>query len=106
MIATSQFAGELFSQRCHTLVEGRKEGTDTSVRYVSPSQRTKSCCSNLTDCIAFIYDYLIIELQLEPCGNINSLYLAAKNSNISGGGITAEGPVHTDGLLTSAVAGL
>ncbi|KAL0025326.1 hypothetical protein WJX79_006108 [Trebouxia sp. C0005] len=66
----------------------------------------KSRCSNLTDCIAFIYDYLIIELQLEPCGNINSLYLAAKNSNISGGGITAEGPVHTDGLLTSAVAGL
>ncbi|DBA91004.1 TPA: hypothetical protein ACH3X2_004210 [Trebouxia sp. C0005] len=42
-------------------------------------------CNNLTDYIAFIYDYLISELQLEPCGNINSLYLAAKNTNISGG---------------------
>ncbi|KAA6426976.1 MAG: hypothetical protein FRX49_00960 [Trebouxia sp. A1-2] len=41
-------------------------------------------CNNLTDYIAFIYDYLISELQLEPCGNINSLYLAAKNTNISG----------------------
>ena len=29
----------------------------------------------MTDCIAYIYDYLIIELQLKRCGNIKSLYL-------------------------------
>ncbi|KAA6419409.1 MAG: hypothetical protein FRX49_10667 [Trebouxia sp. A1-2] len=46
--------------------------------------RQERGCNNLTDYIAFIYDYLISELQLEPCGNINSLYLAAKNTNISG----------------------
>ncbi|DBA66582.1 hypothetical protein WJX79_008745 [Trebouxia sp. C0005] len=87
----------------HLWKAGKRALTHQAISYPSSAHNG---CRNLTDCIAFIYDYLIIELQLEPCGNINSPYLAAKNSNISGGGITAEGPVHTDGLLTSAVAGL
>jgi hypothetical protein len=48
-------------------------------------------CNKLRD-IAFIYGYLIIELQLKSCGNIKVLYLAAGNTNIPGGEAVFDAP--------------
>ena len=61
-------------------------------------KRLVAGCDSLTDYIAFMYDYPIIELQLKPCSNIKRLCLAAGHTNIAGGESVVDAPSMSTGI--------